>query len=312
MRLKKTLRNSLGCLLAGVLILLGHVWRAKQQSLQAGVITSVNFHNPGEILFKKIVLWFKNNGYTFISCDQLIDILHKKATCPRGAVWLSLDDGWEDNKNNVIPTAIEFKIPLTFFICTGSVEDGAFWWREIREHTKHIPPQYRHPARLRQMPEDGRKQILELIKQMIEHIPSHREAMTIEDIRAISALSPVTIGSHTVSHPVLSNCTDRDIDYELGESRKKLEEWTGKTVKALAYPSGAFDDRALEWLKKHGYELAATTERRFAGVDSDCYRLPRCDVMDDGSFAENLCHALGIWEPVMRRLKGLIGRACKK
>lgn len=310
--LKKTARNAVCWLLANVLILLGYARKARLKSFQDGVITSICFHNPSKKSFRSIIIWLKKNGYTFISCEQLIDNLNKKAACPRGAAWISLDDGWKDNINNVIPTAIEFDIPVTLFICTDSVESGAFWWREVRQYARYIPAKFRNPAKLRQMPDEGRKQILKLMRQMTAHLPSKREAITIEDIRNISALSQVTIGSHTASHPVLPNCTDQDIDYELGESKRKLEEWTGKPARALAYPSGAFDDRTKQWLQKHGYELAATMEGKFARSDNDCYLVPRTDAMDDGSFAENLCHALGIWGPMMKKVKGIFKHKSKK
>jgi peptidoglycan/xylan/chitin deacetylase (PgdA/CDA1 family) len=306
MPLKKTARNVVCWLLASGLILLGYVKRAKQKSFQEGIITAIYSHNPNMKLFRKIMLWLKNNGYTFISCDQLIDILNKKVACPKGAAWISLDDGWKGNLDNVVPIAVHYNIPITIFVCTGSVESGVFWWRLIIEHARHIPAEFRNLAVFLQMPDEERRQVLEKIERMISHSPARRDAMTVEDVRNISSMPQITIGSHTESHPALTKCTDPDIGHELEESKRKLEEWTGKPIKAFSYPNGVSDDRIRWWLKEHGYELAAATERRFARSDDDCYLLPRTDVMDNGSFAENLCHALGIWGPVIDSLKGII------
>jgi peptidoglycan/xylan/chitin deacetylase (PgdA/CDA1 family) len=67
--------------------------------------------------------------------------------------------------------------------------------------------------------------------------------MTIEDVRRISEIPQVTLGAHTVTHPALPTCTDSQIDYELGESKRKVETWIGKPVRTFTYPFGRFDGR---------------------------------------------------------------------
>jgi poly-beta-1,6-N-acetyl-D-glucosamine N-deacetylase len=305
-RIIRIVRNATCWLLASMLILLGYVKRAKHESFQDGVITSIYFHNPNRKLFRRIVAWLQNNRYTFISCDQLIEILYGRVPCPPGAAWLSFDDGWKGNLDNVIPIALEYNIPITIFIYTNAIENGSFWWKKVREHSKWLPPQYRDINVLMQSPEDVRKQVLQLIARAETFEPFTGDAMTTDDIRSISEIPLVTIGSHTVTHPVLQNCTDAQTNYELGESKKTLENWTGKLVRAFAYPRGSFSSKDIQFLQKHGYELAVTIENRFARTGDDCYLFPRTDVMDDGSFNENLCHALGVWEPIVSKIKHII------
>jgi peptidoglycan/xylan/chitin deacetylase (PgdA/CDA1 family) len=306
MELKRKARNTACWLLATVIILLGYVKRAKNESFQDGIITPVYFHNPDRKLFRKIVVWLKKNGYSFISCDQLREILNHKIACPRGAVWLSLDDGWKGNIDNVIPVAVEYNIPITIFIYTDAAENGTFWWTKVSAYARLLPAELRQIEAIKRLPEDSRRQVLELLTQAEPQGDSRREAMTVEDVRRISAMPQVTIGSHTVTHPILPNCRDHQVDYELAESKRKLEEWTGKPVYTLAYPNGSFDGRERRFLKKHGYKLAATIENNLARSNGDCYLLPRTDVMDDGSFAENLCHAMGVWKPAVNRFKRII------
>jgi len=298
MQIKRMARNTACWLLATVLILLGCVKRAKHESFQDGTITSIYFHNPNKKLFRKIVVWLEKNGYSFISCDQLREILGKKIPCPRGAVWISLDDGWKGNLENVIPTSVEYDIPITIFICTDAAENGTFWWTRVSAYASLLPAELRRIEAIMRLPEDSRKQVLELITQAVPQGDSRREAMTVEDVRRISA--------HTVTHPILPNCNDHQLAHELGESKRKLEEWTGKPINTFAYPNGSFDGRESQFLKKHGYELAVTIENNLARSNGDCYLFPRTDVMDDGSFVENLCHALGVWEPIVNRVKRII------
>ena len=304
--MKRKARNVLGWLLAVGLILLGRIRKARRESFRGGAILSVYFHNPGKKLFRQIINWLRKNGYTFISCDQLIDILNKKIPCPRGAVWLSFDDGWRRNLENVIPLVREYNIPITVFIYTSAIEMGVFWWRKARRLAGDLPAEYRDIEVVMGMPEDTRQQVLGLLERMETPVSLRQEVMTVEDIKSIAAMPQVTLASHTVTHPVFRNCTEAQIDYELGESKKKLEEWTGKPVRSFAYPRGSFTGGEKPLLQKHGYELAVTIENRLAGPTDDNYRFPRTDVMNDGSFAENLCHALGIWEPVISKCRRLI------
>jgi poly-beta-1,6-N-acetyl-D-glucosamine N-deacetylase len=305
LRFKRAVRNIAGSILAIILISLGHVKRAKRQALQKGVILAIAFHNPDSRLFKKVVSWFRRNGFVFISSALLIDILNKRAACPRGAVWISLDDGWQGNVINVIPSVEKHDIPITIFVCTDAIEDGTFWWRKVQLSPRLIPAAFRKVESVKKLPESERKQIISEIDRA--GTTFSREAMNIEELIKVSSMTQVTIGAHTASHPILPKCSDSQIKYELEESKRKLEEWTGKKVTTFAYPNGSLDGREKHLLETCGYSLAATTESKLATTDTEVYLFPRNLLMDDGSFSENLCHALGVWEPVVKKLKQLTG-----
>jgi poly-beta-1,6-N-acetyl-D-glucosamine N-deacetylase len=300
---KRGARNSAGTVLAIMLIALGYVRRAKKQAFQKDVILAIAFHNPTSKLFRKIVYWLQKNGFVFISSGRLIDILNKKEPCPRGAVWISLDDGWQGNASNVLPLAVQYNIPITIFVCTDAIEEGTYWWRKVSLSPHLIPVEFRQVNSIKKLPENERHRIIELIDRTANIFP--REAMTIEEIKRIASIPQVNIGAHTASHPILPNCPERQVEYELEESKRKLEEWTGKKITTFAYPNGSFDGRERRPMETYGYELAATTESKFATADTDAYLFPRNLLMDDGSFLENLCHALGVWEPAVKKLKQL-------
>ena len=301
MNFKRRIRISIGFILAEILILLGYLRRARKNSLEQGVITPIAFHNPPERLFRKMAVWFWKKGFTFISTAQLIDILSGKAECPRGAVWLSLDDGWRGNLTSVLPVAVKYQIPITIFVCTGTIEEGSFWWRKIMQFPDLIPSGFRDADTLKKQTEEVRRQIIQHIDEAGVSLP--REAMTVEEVKKISEIEQIELGAHTDTHPVLPNCSEKQIEDEIAESKRKLEEWTGKNITAFAYPNGSFNGRERVILEAKGYKLAATTEDIPGGINSDPYLFPRHIVMDDGSFAENICHALGIWAPVIKKFK---------
>lgn len=303
MSIRRTIRNAVAYLLALALILTGSLKRARQRAFAPGVITSIALHNPDARRLEKLVFWFLKRGFVFISTEQLIDILHNRAECPRGSVWLSLDDGWQGNLVSVIPFAVEHHVPVTIFVTTGAVEEGAFWWRKVQYSPDLVPAEFRNPEKLKNQPEATRVAIISAIDASGRAMP--REAMTVEKIKETSTIPHITLGAHTDTHPILPNCPPEQLEQELAVSKSKLEAWTGEKITAFAYPNGSYDGRERPLLQALGYRLAATTAEDPAGPASDPYLFPRRIVPDGGSFAEGLCHALGVWAPLVGRFKRL-------
>jgi peptidoglycan/xylan/chitin deacetylase (PgdA/CDA1 family) len=69
----------------------------------------------------------------------------------------------------------------------------------------------------------------------------------------------VTIGSHTVSHPMLTALTESAARMELRESKAQLEKLLQRKVVLFSFPFGAFNDELVELCRDAGYERAFTT-----------------------------------------------------
>lgn len=74
----------------------------------------------------------------------------------------------------------------------------------------------------------------------------------------ISALSDGghTIACHTYDHPILTKLKDNEWTKQIDESKKLLEQITGKPVYYFAYPYGEWNERVIEELKKRGIKAA--------------------------------------------------------
>jgi len=80
--------------------------------------------------------------------------------------------------------------------------------------------------------------------------------LTADDLQYLAAHPLITVGSHTFSHPHLTELSKAEAGFELLESKKILEEITGKTIDLLAYPYGDCN-RAIERLSEEcGYKAA--------------------------------------------------------
>jgi len=274
--------------------LIGVVNRTKKSILSKDIITSVYFHNPSKELFEKCVFWFRDNGFKFISLDELYDILTGKKEFSRGLVCLSVDDGLKENLTNIIPVVREHSVPIAFFLSTEPVENGVFWWTYARKDNKYSSDGLKNKNKVKKMPESERKIYLKEIK---DKFIVEREAMTISEVTAMAKMPEVLIASHTVNHAITMNCSDVESEYEISESKKTLEKWIGKEIKYFSYPNGDFNKREEEFLKKNMYRLAFTTEQKYILKEhkDKLFYLPRFSVNDDGSFSENLLRMLGIW-----------------
>jgi peptidoglycan/xylan/chitin deacetylase (PgdA/CDA1 family) len=70
-------------------------------------------------------------------------------------------------------------------------------------------------------------------------------------------------GSHTRTHPRLSELDDAAILPELERSRAECEALTGMPCTSLAYPYGDFDERVTAATEQAGYRAAGTLSSRF-------------------------------------------------
>ena len=68
------------------------------------------------------------------------------------------------------------------------------------------------------------------------------------------------IGSHTMTHPVLTNVDDGTLKAELRESKRQLESLVGRPCTAVSYPTGRCDARVVRRPEAAGYVAGAALE----------------------------------------------------
>jgi peptidoglycan/xylan/chitin deacetylase (PgdA/CDA1 family) len=85
----------------------------------------------------------------------------------------------------------------------------------------------------------------------------------------------IEIGSHTVTHPILTNVDDEQLRYELVSSKSRLESELNSPVTLFCYPNGTYDDRVEAAVRDAGYKLAVTTIPRLNDQQSDLHALAR-------------------------------------
>jgi len=292
------MRKSFSLILSITLIYLGLVKRSIKKIFNENLVTSIYFHDPSKELFEKCINWLIKNNYHFISTDDLYKILKNKTPVKKGAVCITVDDGKKGNLKNIVPFVEKLKIPITIFISTEPVKKGVFWWSYVKAHNK-VSSKKISIENCKSITNDERLKIINKLKENIE-IP--REAMTKEDVIKISKSTYITIGNHTVNHPIIPSCEIDELEYEISEASNVLKSWISKDINYFAYPNGDFDQREIAILKSNNIKLAFTTIPEHVNVTKpvNYFQIPRFSVNDNGSFYENICKMTGVWQKIIK------------
>ncbi len=227
-------------------------------------------------------------GYDLVSLDEALARLQRPKP-GRFFVALTFDDGYRDNVEHAWPVLAKHEAPWTLFVTPGFAERRArLWWLELEEAVRALPrldlalPEGRFAARTET---DAEKQsvfdrlywrlrkgpeaiLLSAISDLAERAGIdraalvERECLPWETLRALSGAPGVTIGAHTLTHPMLAKHDEETARNEIVESKVRLEAALGMPVRHFAYPVGdpaSAGPREFALVREAGFASAVTT-----------------------------------------------------
>lgn len=86
--------------------------------------------------------------------------------------------------------------------------------------------------------------------------------LTRGEIQDLAKSGLVEFGSHTLSHRLMHSLNASEVETELRESKDKLEQLLGQTVRYFCYPAGRHHQQVLEATLRAGYQGICLTPRR--------------------------------------------------
>jgi hypothetical protein len=128
----------------------------------------------------------------------------------------------------------------------------------------------------------------------------------IDELRQL-AEAGMSIGAHTLSHPVLSLCREEEARREIQQSRIDLEDALGHPVWALAYPFGnpsTMGEREVRLAREAGFSCAFLNVEHWGAGLSDPFALPRTHVTRDAALPEFAAHVSGLHTRFQRLMRG--------
>jgi peptidoglycan/xylan/chitin deacetylase (PgdA/CDA1 family) len=237
---------------------------------------------------ERVIALLDQEGFDVVPLDEVPARLEiKRSHRPFAA--LTFDDGYRDNLEYAWPILKRHGAPWTVFIAPDFVDRrGRLWWLELEESIARLdlvdvtigdtklvfdtrgPRQknaaYRHLLRrLRAGSEHELRAVIGRLASLIDLDPSRyvgQHCAGWDEISALAQDPSVTIGSHTLSHPILLRHDSTFAAHEIKDSKSIIEHRLGRPVMHFAFPFG--DSRSAgprEFLlaRDAGYLTAVTT-----------------------------------------------------
>lgn len=240
-------------------------------------------------------LEFLRDEFEIVPLQQLIDRLAQDRATGDEVV-ITFDDGVRNHATTVYPLLVEHKAPATFFVCPGLMDSGRWIWNmELRIRLRLLSESER--TRLAVAVGAVSAEVEPLIqwskrlslteRRNLEHTVRSLTREFDPDEELLDRYAPMTwdqaaaleprvasLGSHTLTHPILTTLGTRDRQREIAESRQLLEARTGRKADIFCYPNGSHDESTVE-MARGSYRAALSTRAGFAESGQDLFRLPR-------------------------------------
>jgi peptidoglycan/xylan/chitin deacetylase (PgdA/CDA1 family) len=238
-------------------------------------------------------LRYLKRQFEVVALGSLMDAIDSPTAPLRRKLVLTFDDGWRNNVEVAYPILQKLALPATFFVCPGIIDRGQWLWNhEARQRLlrlsslAEISTDTGGPAEVEPFIEwmkglelSSRNMVEGRIRSVTpDFVPTTDERHEFDLARwdELRRLDPriVTIGSHTLSHPILTSLKPQEMEIEVAQSRRMLETRLRRTVDLFSYPNGAQDASIRECVRRH-YRAAVSVEEGWVGALCDPHLLPR-------------------------------------
>lgn len=231
----------------------------------------------------------KSRGYDFVSLKQLRERI--TARSKGRMIALTFDDGYLDNYTHAYPLLKGLGVPFAVFVATSFLDNTAvLWWYRLEALLKENSQLRLPDGQMISLQTDAERQAAFM---RLRHKIMHRgtaidgasyeavtgdcgvdwvslckeHAMSWAQVQELSKDPLVTIGSHTLNHPALSELSAQSARQEIADSKALLEARLDRPVDHFCYPFGGRAEAGIREAKlvaEAGYLTATTT--RFGNI----------------------------------------------
>jgi peptidoglycan/xylan/chitin deacetylase (PgdA/CDA1 family) len=222
------------------------------------------------------------------------------------------DDGYKDNIEYAVPVLEKYKCPASFYVVTDCIDKNIPTWTYLVDHLMQntgkagldlemafVPELFkkntfnnsaerlafgsRLKPWMKSLSNDERRMIMNRLQLAFDDVAVPANSMmNWNDLRSLKSAG-YTIGSHSVSHPLLASVkNDEELFVELEGSGKRIREELGEFPLTISYPIGSFDDRVISFSKKTGYKMGLAVKQQFYNTATDDnFAIPRVELYNE-------------------------------
>ena len=260
--------------------------------------------------FEDIILYLKKHFEPIQLSEYLLNPHPIKSSKPFCAI--GFDDGYRDYIEYALPILIKHGCPSAIYVVTDCIDENLPPWTYILNHlfiytTKlslsidgnNFPGHLKNTswknknerinyARqlnpfLKSLPDETRRRIfLQIVRQFNDIALPHGLMLSWDELRELQQ-HRCEIGSHTVSHPVLSKrLSPPEILRELTDSALSIERNTGFFPTTISYPFGAYNEEVKKAALEAGYRMGVTVNpTTFRSSRHDLFEVPRIELFNE-------------------------------
>jgi len=223
---------------------------------------------------------------------------------PERAVAITFDDGYQDNYTYAFPILRKYELPATIFVSTAAIDNKVTLWHDqvfdafrfARNKKAHLD---RIDCEINLNEADTAWQSLNMVLRRAKYLPARSRIDFVNEVeQALNSditaqpranmlswaeieemhRQGIRFGSHTVTHPILTQVDQQQLQWEITESKSELQKRLNMEVTAFAYPNGQardYDESVKRALQQAGYQFAVTTKFGFNTFGQDPFELHR-------------------------------------
>jgi peptidoglycan/xylan/chitin deacetylase (PgdA/CDA1 family) len=277
--------------------------------------------------------------YRLVPLSFIGDLLASGKGLPPGLAAITIDDGYRDAYEVAFPLLCERKVPATLFVVTDFVDrkiwiwpdkvryiisraqdnvleqtiDGRAFHMRLNGGTSRLEAIAHINLILKLMPDEVKDEMIVSIASSLgvelpAAPPDEYGPITWDQAGEMDAAG-VEIGSHTQTHPILTNIDGERLRRELSDSRSRLESILKRRVELFCYPNGDTNDSVELEVKLAGYKCAVTTAEGLNDERTDPLALMRIPTASD---LARFAHSTSGFEQVKDKIIGVRASAWRE